>query len=252
MKTLAAALLVLAACHDPEQPAKLPGASLAPALARPQANMCGFDLDWDADSRVDLRYRFTLDDLGRLSHGRGIYTTPRADSTIEYEWDNLDHFVRYVETYGNARYETSALYTSLGDLVEYTQTQQGHVQRTTYSELTEMGLPTREVIDYGTEQYTFALEYDAWSRILRAAPAEGPPTIYSYDDDARTTIIDSQGGAYRGVVVYDDQNHMLSETWTGEGATREDLYAYDGERLLTATHREAGATQINTYVYDCD
>ena len=65
-------------------------------------------------------------------------------------------------------------------------------------------------------------------------------------------MIDSEGGAYRGVVVYDEQNRELSETWTGEGVAREDEYDYDGDRLLTSTHRESGATQVDTYRYGCD
>jgi hypothetical protein len=119
-------------------------------------------------------------------------------------------------------------------------------------------MPRSEVIDDSKMSYPYALEYDAWSRILRAAPADGPPTIYSYDDDARTTLIDSQGGAYRGVVTYDEQNHMLSETWTGaDNYARDDVYTYDGDRLLAASHSESGGGQVDsklvdTYRYDCD
>ena len=244
--------LAIAACNAPAPHGKVPGASLTPALARPQPTMCGVNIDWDADSNVDISYTFTLDDLGRISHGEGVYTLKHPVATIDYEWDNLDHVVRYRETAGTWHYEASALYTSLGDLVDYTTVQQGHTQRTTYSDLTETGMPRREVIEEGGATYELALEYDAWSRIVRAAPTEGPPTIYSYDDEARTTIIDSQGGAYRGVVVYDEQNHMLSETWSGQDLAREDVYDYDGDRLVTSTHREAGATQISTYRYDCD
>jgi hypothetical protein len=247
-----AALVLLAACHEPAPPAKLPGASLTPALARPQPKMCGIDVDWNADQLVDLRYDFTFDELGRISHGEGVYTANYPPATIDYEWDNLDRVVRYIETAGTFRYESSALYTSLGDLVEYTTVQKGHTQRTTYSDLTETGMPRREVIDDGGALYPYSLEYDAWSRIVRAAPSEGPPTIYSYDDDARTTLIDSEGGMYHGVVIYDEQNHMLSETWTGTGLVREDVYTYEADRLLTSTHREAGVTQIDTYRYHCD
>ena len=244
--------LALAACNAPAPHGKVPGASLTPALARPQPQMCGVDVDWDADHEVDIRYTFTLDELGRISHGEGIYTIRHASATIDYEWDNLDHVVRYVEAAGTWHYEASALYTSLGDLVDYTTVQQGHHQKTTYSDFTETGMPRREVIEDSGVLYPLALEYDAWSRILRAAPDDGPPTIYSYDDEARTTIIDSQGGAYRGIVQYDEQNHMLSETWTGADFAREDLYDYVGDRLVTSTHRESGTTQISTYRYDCD
>jgi hypothetical protein len=250
--TAALAILALAACNEPSHPAKLPGASLTPELARPAPNMCGIDVDWNADDRVDLRYTFTLDDLGRISHGQGVYTSPHADATIDYDYDNLDRLVQYIESAGTWRYTSSALYSSLGDLVEYTTVQQGQTQHTTYSDFTETGMPRHEVIADGKMLYPFSLEYDAWSRILRAAPADGPPTIYSYDDDARTTLIDSQGGAYRGVVVYDEQNHVLSETWTGDDYSRENVYTYEGDRLLTSTHREAGTTQIDTYRYDCD
>lgn len=244
-------LLALVACNAPAHPAKLPSATPAP-IARPQPQMCGIDIDWTGDKRADLRYRFTLDELGRISHGDGIYTAPHANATIDYEWDNLDRVVHYVEATGSFRYESTAIYSSLGDLLEYTTVQPGQTQRTTYSDLTDTGMPRHEVIDDNGAPYPLELEYDAWSRITRAAPPDGPPTIYSYDDDARTTLIESQGGAYHGVVTYDEQNHMLSETWTGDGVATEDTYSYDGDRMLTSLHREAGATQVDTYRYDCD
>jgi hypothetical protein len=244
-------LLLLAACEGPAHPAKLPSASPL-SIARPEPQMCGIDIDWNGDKRPDLRYRFTLDELGRISHGDGVYTAQHATAAMDYEWDNLDRVVHYVETASTYRYESTALYSSLGDLLEYTTVQRGRTQRTTYSDLTETGMPRHEVIVDAGIEYPLALEYDAWSRITRAAPPDGPPTIYSYDDDARTTLIDSQGGAYHGVVIYDEQNHMLSETWTGEGTDTADEYTYDGERLLTAQHSESGVTQIDTYRYTCD
>jgi hypothetical protein len=242
MKLLALALL--AACNAPAPHAKVPGASLAPKVTRTEPRMCGVDIDWGADGSIDLRYRFTLDDFGRLAHGTGVYTVPHADDVIDYEWDNLDHLVHYTETGG---YDTTVLYNSLGDLLDY----KTNGEHYTYTDFTELGVPAHEIIAQGSASTTLSLEYDAWNRILRAAPPSGPPTIYSYDDDARTTIVDTDNGRYHGVVVYDADNHELSETWTDNGAVTDDHYTYDGDRLLSLVHREPAGVSAETYRYDC-
>jgi len=243
-----AALALLAACNAPPPPAKLPGASLAPRIARTAPKMCGVDIDWNADQTIDLRYRFTLDEFGRLAHGTGVYTLPRPNDTIDYEWDNLDHLVSYVQSGG---YKTTALYNSLGDLLDYSITQPGENDRYTYTDFTDTGLPTHELLSQNGASETIAFEYDAWNRIVRAAPPSGPPTIYSYDDDGRTTIVDTDNGRYHGVIVYDDSNRELSETWTNDGAVTSDRYAYDGDRLLSLLHSEPAGSEAETYRYDC-
>ena len=153
-------LLLVIGCHEPASRAKLPGAAITPELARSQPRMCGVDVDWNGDRRIDMRYRFTLDEHGRISAGRGIYAEPYPEDTIEYEWDNLDHFVRYVHTRGGdgVRYEATALYNSLGDLLEYTASQPESRERYSYSQFGDTGQPTHEVIDNNGDVVTVALE----------------------------------------------------------------------------------------------
>jgi hypothetical protein len=246
-------LVLLAACGTPPEH-KLPGASITPQLAaRPPAAACGTDIRFSEGGRVELTYRYTYDDFGRLARARGAYTEG-GDETIEYAWDNLDHMVHVLQTRSDGgRGEVTARYSTLGDMLEYTLLQG---RRYTYGGFTEAGQPTRETVD----NVAYRLEYDG-GRIARVVPeAGGAPTIYTYDDDARTLVVDTDNGAYRGVVVYDERDHEVSETWDGtEAYASEQLYEWAGDRLLTATYREGSelaphsltTAQVETYRYDC-
>jgi hypothetical protein len=250
------ALILLAACSTAPR-AKLPGAEIAPQLeARTPSEVCATDIAFTESGRVDLRYRYSYDDLGRIAFAKGTYTTGVTAETLEYDWDNLDHMVHLVEAAGKQRYEVIAQYNTLGDLLDYTAGGEHHV----YSELSETGLPTRETIN----GFAYRIEYDATNRVTRYAPEDGSaPTIYTYDDEARTVTVDTDNGAYRGLVTYDEANHELSEHWDGtaEGVIARDLgYAWDGDRLQAITMRmgtDAAPHALvfahrETYSYRCD
>lgn len=256
---IAAALLAGTACNAPaSQP--LPGAPLAPLFARPPSSACGTDISADENGPVLLRYRYVYDDLGRIAHAYGTFPGGGAPISVDYAWDNLDHVVQIVDARGTEtpQITTTALYTTLGDLIEYT----SGAQRYAYSAFDDDGRPTHEVVSDGQASMSYQLAYDATGRIARVTPETGDPTLYTYDDDARTLTVDTGNGAFHGLVVYDDANHELSESWDGtDPAARasEDAYAWDASRLLSYTHREATAAaphelhtvEHDTYRYDC-
>lgn len=246
-------LIVLAACGSPPEH-KLPSASLSPHLrARPPAQACGTDVQFNG---VTLRYRYTFDDFGRLSGATGRYDgASEIAETIAYDFDNLDHMVHmlHVGHLDGGRAEIVAQYDTLGDLLEYTWTVPDESRRFVYAQFTEAGLPTREEIEVNGGRFAFRLAYDANGRIVASTPeGEGPTTIYTYDDAARTITIDS--GAAHGLITYDAENRQLSEVWTGAQSS-EDVYAWDGDRLLTITRRVGQPLQTiatETYRYACE
>lgn len=261
-----ALLVVLAGCDGPAEP-RLPGASLAPLRHHgPPLTACGIDISFGDRGTIDLRYRYVFDDLGRIARGIGLYTGADIDDVVDYAWDNLDHMVHFVQRSGGAEVEVTANYDSLGDLLDYTQTERDgervDVMRYTFEGYTDAGQATRQVVTQHGRAYGYALAYDTTGRIVQVSPEDGsPPTSYAYDDDARTTTVDT-AGAYRGVLVYDEHNHLLSETWGGadpSAIASEDRYVWEGDRLHTVTYR-SGSTdapsvlrtlQVNTYRYDC-
>ena len=246
-------VILLAACTS--TPAnKLPGVAIAPSLeARKTTHACATDVSWDG-KRVGVTFRYEYDELGRLAAANGRYAGGQTDR-IDYEWDNLDHLVHslHVRPADGLRDEVTAQYSTLGDLLEYTMDGRRHV----YSQFTDAGRPTRQVIAaHGTTE-EYVIEYDAANRVARITPAAGgDATVYTYDDDARTITITS--GVHRGVIVYDEGNRQLSESWTG-GISTEELYAWSGDRLQTITYRagsEVAPTvletfEVHTYRYSC-
>lgn len=256
-------LLVLAACGTPTKD-KLPSATIAPDLeAQMTTNACATDISFDGE-RVAISYRYTYDEHGRLALARGRYASGIEDR-IEYEFDNLDHLQRQVYTRPSdgSRSELVAHYSTLGDLLEYTLTQRGAERRYVYTGFTDAGQPTREHYTAGGETRIYQLDYDAMGRLARVAPEDGGySTIYTYDDDERTITIDTGQGAYRGVIVYDEANRRLSESWDGTDPSvyaSEELYEWSGDRLRKITYREGtdfaphvlSTVEIHTYSYNC-
>ena len=259
-------LLALAACDQPPV-RKLPGADLAPHLrSRTPPAACGIDVTYDEGV---VRYRHDFDERGRVAVATGRVGADIVES-VAYEWDHLGHLVhlRQTSTYGGAGIVIVAQYDTLGDLLEYTWTHSApgyqRAQRYAYSDFSDGGLPAREEITLDGETRTFRLAYDANGRIVATTPeGEGPTTIYTYDDAARTITIDSDGGAVRGVFAFDAEDRQLSETWDGTApgtVASADLFEWDGDRLLTITHRSGTPAQprelrtvaVDTYRYDCD
>jgi hypothetical protein len=263
-------LVVLAAC-SPAPVQRVPGGSLTPHLgarlsarARDAAQACGYDVALDGHAAPDIRYRYALDALGRVAHVTGTYATGPDDS-IDYAYDHLDHMTHMIETrtYGGQRVEVTQRYDTLGDMTSYALSQGLLDQRTyTYSAFTDSGQPTREVIAILHQpDISYELDYDASDRITRAA-ADGEVTTYTYDDDGRTMTLDTNNGAYHGVVIYDDHNDELSESWDGTDPSviaSQNTYDWDGDRLLSITYRsgtqdfphDLQTFEVDTLRYEC-
>jgi len=169
----------------------------------------------------------------------------------------------YIESRGAAygSSEQTETFDTLGDLVDYTVDQHAGTYndstRYTYADLTATGQPATEIIiDNGGPAARYLLTYDATDRLVAATLAGGATTTYTYDDEAtRTLTIDTDNGAFHGVVVYDDQSRELSETWGGsdpQATARSTVYDYAGDLLQSVTYHEASSTEIDTMRYACD
>lgn len=271
MKALAglAALACAAGCNGTASP-RLPGASITPHLAaRVAPAACGLDVAMFGSTTPSIRYRYTYDARGELVHATGSYATG-PDDVVDYDWDHLGHLTHMLETraWGDVRSETTAEYDTLGDLIDYTWSEAASdgsdQERYAYAALTDAGLPAREVVSQpGQPDVGYTLDYDASERIAHAVQDGGPTTTYTYDDRAtRTTTIDTGDGAFHGVIVYDDDDHELSETWGGSdpaAIASDDRYDWSGDRLLSVTHRSGTSdaprdlqlVEVDTLRYDC-
>ena len=242
---------LLAACEQFEAH-PVPGISRAPELRSTlPATVCGTDVSFGGP--IALRYRYLHDAFGRLAFARGTYTDSPYEDTIEYRWDNLDQIAGVTQrsTWNGSVVELEALYSSLGDLVEYSW-RGDRVERHRY-EHDERGLPNREIIEVGKLAAAFELHYDAANRIVLAT-GDDSTTIYTYDDDARTITIDTDDGAFVGVIEYDGEDHQLAERWSGRAPTAEhteQVFTWTGDRLDRMTYRSGDDVQIETYLYDC-
>ena len=269
--------LVLAAACTARGDRKLPGATFSaspaatPHFARVRAPQiaCGDDVALDGHAAPDIRYAYAYDDRARLVHAEGTYSAGGADDTVDYRYDHLDHLTHSLETrgWGESRYETTADYDTLGDLVDYTSDETAVAYHDTwhytFSAFTDAGQPTVEIVgELAQPTVRYQLAYDAANRIAFVAQDGGGTTTYTYDDDARTTTIDMGNGAVHGVIGFDDENRELSETWGGTDPTAiatESVYDYDGDRLVGLTYR-AGTTgapkepvtaEVDVLRYDC-
>jgi len=240
------AVLALAACTRPSSRA-LPGASYTPHLrASVATRACGEDVAYDGHSSPDETYSYSYDDFGRLAGAIGSYPYGGDDETTAYAYDNLDHETHMLDTLpsGGGTIEIVADYDTLGDLVDYTYAttipNSVDTQRYTMSQFTATGQPTIEVIsDTSAPDAHYTLAYDAASRIVLAVRDGTSSTTYSYDDDGRTVTIDTDSGAFTGTIIYDDDNHELSETWGGSDPSAiasQTTYDYDGGQLLDVTY----------------
>ena len=245
-------ILLLAACEAPAAH-PVPGIWRASQLRSTlPAAACGTDISFGGP--IALRYRYLYDAFGRLAFARGTYTDSPYEDTIAYRWDNLDQLTGVVQrsTWDGSVVEIEALYSSLGDLVEYTW-RGPRVERHRY-EYDVRGLPDREIIEVGKLAAAFELHYDATNRIVLAT-GDASTTVYTYDDDARTITIDTDDGAFVGVIEYDGEDHQLAERWSGSdpmAAHTEQLYTWSGDRLDRMTSRSGDDVQIETYLYACD
>jgi YD repeat-containing protein len=261
----ALALALVASC-DGTPPRHLPGASLTPRLAiRAAPRACGEDITLGGNTIPFVRYAYSYDARDRLVQATGEYAAGGPADSVAYTYDHLGHVTHMVESRGpgGVRVELVATYDSLGDLITYDNATGVDVQHYVFSELTDTGQPAREVTSAtGQAALGYSLEYDALARVSRVVADTGSTTTYTYDDDARTLVVDTDNGAYRGLLTYDDHAHELSEAWDGTApgvvATQTD-YDWSADRLLAVTYLSGSAamphsvatTEIDTLRYDC-
>jgi YD repeat-containing protein len=263
--------IALAACGNPTD-RKLPGASITPHFTRrstPPA--CGEDITFAGATTPAVRYAFSYDGFGQLAHATGVYAAGGANDEVDYLYDNLGHMMHMLEsrTLGDGRYEITADYDTLGDLLDYTweETDPSYhsLERYLYSEFTDTGQPTREVLSTsGQADVHYQLDYDASGRIAIVLADGGSTTTYSYDDaETRTITIDTDNGAVVGVIEYDGGDHELSEHWDGSDpnliANAID-YTWTGDRLVgevvsygsEQAHHQLEVVETHTIRYDCN
>ena len=260
-------LAALVAC-SPSPARKLPGATIVPKLGRTEraAQACGFDVAFNGSPTVTVRYTNMFDELGRVTRVAGRYADLGPDDIIDYTYDHLDHLTHSLETRGAGydRAEETEDYDTLGDLVAYTLEQNGpgyaSTTRYLYRDLTPSGQPSTELVSFtGSPDATYQLAYDATDRIVAAVLEGGSTTTYTYDDDdTRSVTIDTDHGAFLGVITYDDQSRELSETWGGsdpQAQQQQTTYVWSGERLASITFMQGtplATVEVETPRYRCD
>jgi YD repeat-containing protein len=254
-------LVLLAACGSPADH-KLPGASMMPQATQHAAAppACEDDVAISGHTTPDVRYLYSYDALGRLSHVTGTYAAGSTGETLDYAYDNLGHMTHLLDVLGAITLqEVTGNYDTLGDLVDYTYAQKTQTQHYAMSSFTDAGQPTRQVMSLtGQPDIGYQLDYDRDNRLALAVQDNGPTTTYTYDDDGRTLAIDTGSGAFHGDIVYDEQNRELSETWGGtdpNAPASEIDYVYAEDRMLSATYRQGkplAVVEVDTLRYDCD
>jgi YD repeat-containing protein len=257
----------LVAC-SPTPARKLPGATVVPKLGRTEraAEACGFDIAFNGSPTPTVRYSNTYDELGRVIRAAGRYANFGPDDIIDYTYDHLDHLTHSLETRGAGydRAEETEDYDTLGDLVAYTLEQSGPGYTTTtgylYRDLSASGQPATELVSFsGSPDERYQLAYDATDRIVAAVLEGRSTTTYTYDDDdTRSIMIDTDHGAFVGVITYDDQSRELSETWGGsdpQAQAQQTTYTWSGERLSSVTFMQGtplATVEVETPRYRCD
>nr|HEX4317970.1 hypothetical protein [Kofleriaceae bacterium] len=240
------AIALIAACA-PAPSRALPTASLnSPKLSArfttPRA--CGDDVALDGHATPDIRYSYAFDALGRMVGATGEYADGGSADTLAYSYDNLGNLVHSVESNGpgGTRVELIYDYDTLEQLADYVYSDAepagSDTQAFAMSQFTTAGQPTVEVISEGGLSSHYALAYDDRARLISATTA-GTVTTYTYDDDARTLVIDTDSGAYHGEIDYDDDARELDEQWGGSASDAErsrTTYRYGGDGLHDVTY----------------
>jgi YD repeat-containing protein len=273
MTTLCAALgfaLLPSACTSSDAPAILPGATVTPHLkSLATAVACGDDVAFYGDASPDIRYTYTYNSAGFVTQATGVYAAGGPNDSIDYTWDAAENFTHYLETNGpdQSRVEIAAAYDASNDLTDYTwsETATDYADSWDYAFSGFVGAnePSREVItEQGASGFGYQLDYDSFGRLTSAVPDSGDPTTYTYDDDNLTITVDTDNGAFTGVIVYDADGGELSETWGGSDPSAiasQDVYNWSGDELLSATY-SSGSTdapdqlvtvETDTVRYDC-
>jgi YD repeat-containing protein len=262
-------LLLAVGCASSPSDHKLPSATFTPHLdSTPAANPCGDDIAFYGDPSPDLRYAFTYDGNGLVTHAEGVFTAGGPDDAIDYTWDASDNLTHMLEANGsNGSTEITAAYDATNGLTSYTwgATWGGQTDNWTYamSGFVAPWQPTTELIsEQGGGSYNYTLAWDADGRLVTATPDQGPATTYTYDDTALTITIDTGSGAFHGVISYDAQDRELSENWGGtdpQAIASAVVYNWNGDQFAGDTYSSGSPqapqtlqlVETDTMRYDC-
>jgi hypothetical protein len=264
-------LVLFAAGCSSAPDSKLPTATFTPHLANAAATdvACGDDIALYGDTTPDLRYLYTYDGQGRITHAAGTYADGSPDDAIDYTWDgwNITHMVQ-AHGWGDSRTEITEAFNGV-NLTSYTwdYTQADYHDAWTYAYSAFAGdyQPAREDITEAGQSavYGYGLGYDSSGRLVSATPDDGSPsTAWTYDDAALTITSDYGNGAYTDVMTYDDQYRYLGDVWDGSDATTiagNETYNWNGDQFVSAVYSSGSqdapkAVQLvetDTLRYDC-
>ena len=261
--------MLVVGCTSEAGPQQLPSASMTPHLAAQVAAVaCGEDVAFDSDPSPDIRYAFTYDANGELTHASGAYAAGGSNDSIDYSYDAAGDFTGMAETngYGGGNSAITATYDASSDLLDYTWS----YASPTYNDAWDYAFsgfsgadPAREeVTEQGQPGYGYDLQYDASGRLTTAIGDAGDITTWTYDDAARTISVDTGSGAYTGVITYDADNNELSEVWGGadpSAIASSDVFTWSGDDMQSAVY-SSGTTatpdvlttfETDTVRYDC-
>jgi len=249
MRTRLGLALFIFGCTSPAEH-KLPSASITPTIeSNPAGAACGDALMLNGGTTPDLRYAYDYDGAGNLTQATGVYTAGGANDVVTYNYDNLDRMTHLLETrgWGDTRYEVTADYDTLGQLIDYITDEQNanyHDNwRYIYSQFNAFGEPTHEVIsEQGQPDFGYTLAFDPDGRFTGWTDQNGLSGTYTYDDAAGTITMDTNNGQWTGLITYDSNNRELSESYGGSDPSAiasEETYDWHGDQLASATYRQS-------------
>jgi hypothetical protein len=260
--------LLAAACGDNAQSDHVPSASLTPHTRSDTTSTvaCGDDVALYNDATPDLRYAYTYDSGGRLTHLEGVYTAGGADDSIDYTWDNQDRFTHMLETNSwGYRVEIGEAYDG-DNLTSYTYATTGtdynDAWSYTYSDYLGAWQPQHELVgEQGQTPINYNLAYDNFGRLI-SATSDSDSVTYTYDDTAGTITSNTDNGAWVDTTTYGPDWTELSDVWDGsDPSTIAGKYSlvWDGDALVSETYSSGSqdapktleTVETDTMRYDC-
>jgi len=254
--------LFTAACGTDASSDHLPSVSITPHTNTQAADVaCGDDVTLGEGTTPDLRYSFSYDSGGRMTHAQGVYAAGGADDSIDYTWDSADRFTHLVEAHGWGDSSTEVTETYDGDdLASYayavTSADYNASWLYAYSSYAGPWQPLREVVTTQDGAFGDTLAYDSLGRLISSTPDNGPATTITYDDAARTVTQDTGHGGWTDVTTYRADWAELSEVWGGSDPSAiagSYTYVWDGDSLVSEVYRtgsEAAPTTVETIETD--
>jgi len=270
MRTEICFTFVMIGCTASAPDQQLPSATYTPHLDSQASSVaCGDDVAFYGNTSPDLRYLFTYDAAGRLSHAAGAWANNGPTDSIDYQWsgNNLTHMLS-VSGWDSSSYEITAHYDASASLLDYTWAYNDGTYDDAwtyaYSNFAGPNQPLRlQITEQGQpDVWGYNFVYDTSNRLVQAVPDSGPTTTWAYDDDAHTITSDTGNGAWTDELTYDEQFRIVSAEWGGSDPAAiagDQVYAWSGDQLSAVTYRSGSqqapqqldVVQVDTLRYDC-